>query len=185
MSPAATAQQAADAAQTKLISENYGKVFNDLQNASMANPAKIAKYQQIGTLLDGFEGGKLSKTGLDIAKAANSAGIKIDPKLSNKEAAEAMAGEAALDMRSTANGGGMPGAMSDADREFLKGMTPNMAQTDKGRKMIIDSKVKLLERENKVAEMSRAYVKKYGKLDADFFSQLQDWSNRNPMFGAK
>lgn len=185
MSPSATSAQAADAGQQAEIAKNYGKIFNDLQNGAMQNPAKIAKFQQIGSLLNGFEGGKFSKTGLEIARAANSAGMKIDPKLPNKEAAEAMANEVALELRSTGSGGGMPGAMSDADRDFLKNMAPNMAQTDVGRKTIIDARVKVMQRENQVAGMARDYRKKYGKLDDDFFSQLQDWSGRNQIFGKK
>lgn len=182
MSPAATAAQAADAAQQKSVSENYGKIFNDLQNASMQNPAKIAKFRQIGSLLEGFEGGKFSKTGMELARAANSAGLKVDQRLPNKEAAEAMANEVALELRSTGSGGGMPGAMSDADRDFLKNMAPNMAQTDSGRKQIINARVKVMERESQVAQMARQYRQKYGTLNDDFFTQLQSWANRNPIF---
>ena len=79
----------------------------------------------------------------------------------------------------------MPGSMSDSDREFLKQMAPQMAQTAEGRRTIIDSRVKVLERENKVADMARQYRKKHGGLDEDFFTQLQGWSNRNPIFGTR
>jgi hypothetical protein len=76
----------------------------------------------------------------------------------------------------------MPGAMSDQDREFLKSMTPNLAQTNDGRKQIIDARVKMMERENQIAGMARKYRAKYKALDDGFFDQLQDWSNRNPIF---
>jgi hypothetical protein len=164
------------------IAKNYGTIYNNLQNASMSNPAKIAKVERVGTLLGDFEGGKLSQTGVDIAKIGNSLGVRIDPLLPNKEAAQALTNEVALELRSTADGHGMPGAMSDSDREFLKAMTPQMAQSADGRKTIIDAKVKVMERENKVAEMARQYKKKYNRLDEDFFSQLGEWSGRNPIF---
>jgi hypothetical protein len=182
MTPNVSAQLQADTAQQTEVSKNYASIYNNLQNASMANPAKMAKFQQIGSLLGEFEGGKFSKTGLELSRAFNSAGLKIDPKLSNKEAAEALTNEVALELRSTAGGAGMPGAMSDADREFLKSMTPQMSQTAEGRKSIIESRVKVMERENRVASMARAYRQKYGKLDEAFFSQLQEWSNRNEIF---
>lgn len=182
MSPAATSAQAADAAQQMEISKNYGKIYNDTQNAAMSNPAKVAKMQRIGSLLGDFEGGKLSATGLEVAKTANSLGIKLDPKLPNKEASEALTNEVALELRSTGGGAGMPGAMSDADREFLKGMTPQMAQTAEGRRTIIDSRVKVLERENQVSKMARQYKQKYGTLNEDFFNQLSSWSERNAIF---
>jgi hypothetical protein len=137
---------------------------------------------RIGNLLGDFEGGKFSKSAMGLAQALNSAGIKIDPKLPNKEAAEAMASEIALELRTTADGAGMPGHMSDPDREYLKAMTPNMSQTPTGRKAIINARVKVMERQNQVAVMARQYRQKYGKLDDSFFGQLQDWSNRNPIF---
>jgi hypothetical protein len=185
MSPQMESQVAADAAQQTEVSKNYATMFNNLQNASMSNPAKIARFQQIGNLLGDFEGGKFSKAGLELAKAFNSAGLKIDPRLPNKEAAEAMANEVALELRSPAAGAGMPGAMSDQDREFLKSMVPQMAQTAEGRTSIINSRVKVMERENQVANMARQYRQKYGKLDENFFSQLQEWSNRNHIFPKK
>lgn len=185
MSPAVEAQQTATAAQQKDVSQNYGQIFNQLQNASMQNPARIAKLQHIGELLNGFEGGRYSKAGFEVARAANSLGFKIDPKLPNKEAAESLASAAALELRNPTGGAGMPGAMSDADREYLKGMTPNMAQTDEGRKKIIDAGVRMLQRENQIAAMARSYRQRYGKVDEDFFNQLQEWSNRNPVFGSK
>lgn len=182
MSPVVAAGLAADTEQQKAVSLNFGKIFNDYQNASMANPAKIAKLKQIGTLLDGFEGGSLSGTGKEIASAASSLGVKIDAKLGNKEAAEAMSNEIALALRSTGAGEGMPGAMSEGDRKFLKEMAPSMSQSNAGRKQIIEARVKVMERENQVAGMARQYRQRYGKLDDGFFSQLQDWSNANPLF---
>lgn len=182
MSPAAASAQAADAAQQTSISQNFATTYNNLQNAAMANPAKIQRYQRIGDLLEGFNGGKYSGTGLEIARAASSAGLKIDPKLPNKEAAGALANEMSLELRNPAGGAGMPGALSDADREYLKSMTPGLAQTNEGRKQIIDARVKLMERENDVAMMARKYRQKYGKLDDSFFDQLQTWSGSNPIF---
>jgi hypothetical protein len=182
MSPVQEAGVAADAAQSLEVSKNFGTIYNNLQNSSMQNPAKIAKLQQIGNLLGDFEGGKFSKSAMGLAQAFNSAGIKIDPRLPNKEAAEALTGEIALELRNASAGAGMPGHLSDQDREFLKGMTPQRAQTAEGRKTIINSRVKLMERDNQIANMARQYRQKYGKLDDSFFGQLQDWSNRNQIF---
>jgi hypothetical protein len=48
--------------------------------------------------------------------------------------------------------------------------------------MIVEAKVALLKRESTVAGMARQYTKKYGGLNEDFFTQLQGWSERNPIF---
>lgn len=182
MSPTQEAEVAARRQFGTKSADDYAKLYGDINKASMQNPGKIAKFNRIGQLLGDFEGGKLSKAGFDLAQLGNSVGVKIDKALPNKEAAEALSKEVALDLRNTAEGAGMPGAMSDADREFLRSMTPQMASTAEGRKQIIESRVALWQRENQVAEMARKYVKKYGQLNEDFFSQLGVWSEAHPVF---
>lgn len=172
---------------------NIGKAeadrFQGIQAAGMSAPSNIAKYQQIGSLLDNFEGGKLTGGLTAISSAANSLGIKVDPKLGNKEASEALANQLALAARSTADGGGMPGAMSDADRNFLKGMTPNMAQTAAGRKTIIQAAVAGEQRKADISAMATAYQQRVGRLDKpsadgkNFYQHLSAWSNTHPLFG--
>ncbi len=183
MSPAQEAQVAGLRESAIDTAKANTKFVSDLNKVSMTNPQKIAKFERVGQLLNQYEGGKLSAAGMDLAKLGNSLGIKIDSKLPNKEAAEALSKEIALELRSTAEGGGMPGAMSDADREFLRSMTPQVASTAEGRKQIIQSRVAVWKREMQVAEMARQYRKKYGQLDDDFHSQLAGWAERNPVFG--
>lgn len=183
MSPRDTADQAARAEQQKLAAKTFNEQYTGAVNATMQNPGKIASLNRITTLLDGFEGGKLSGFGFELARLGNSLGLKIDERLSDKEAAEAAGKELALQLRGTADGGGMPGALSDSDREFLRAMTPQMAQTDKGRKEIAGAKRKLLEREMEVGQMAMKYHQRHGVIDNEFFIKLNAWSNANPIFG--
>jgi hypothetical protein len=157
-------------------------MYENFQKAATANAAKIAKMERIGSLLADYNGGKLAQTGYELARLGTSIGIKIDPDLPNKEAANALTNEVALTLRSTADGNGMPGAMSDADREFLKSMTPQLGQTAKGRQLLIESNVAALRREQQIASMARQYRQKHGIVDDDFYTQLQAWSERNPIF---
>jgi hypothetical protein len=182
ISPAQEADVKATAAFKLKTAEDYSKLYGELNNSSMRLPPKIAKFERVGQLLGELEGGKLSPAGFELARLGNSLGLKLDPNLSNKEAAAALSNEIALELRGTGEGGGMPGALSDADREFLKSMTPQMASTAEGRKQIIQSRTSVWRREIDVAGMARKYVKKYGRLDEDFFSQLSEWSSRNPIF---
>ncbi len=165
--------------------------YNELQNASLNAPATIAKYRQLGTLLSQHEGGSLSKMGLNIASLANSMGIKIDKNLPNKQAAEALSNELALSMRDPSQGMGMPGAMSDADRDYLVDATPNLSQSLAGRTKLIDMKISVLERSQDVAKMSSKWVKRYGGLHGrdesglSFQDHLAEWSDRNRLFAPK
>lgn len=164
--------------------------YKAIQNAGMQAPGRIAKLQQLGALLDGHDGGKLSPTGLQIAQMANSLGIKIDSKLANKEAAQALTNELALSLRDPSNGGGMPGAMSDADRQFLVASVPGLSQSAQGRKAMVQMQVALTQRNADVAGMARQWQQRYGRLDAvnpntglSFHDNLQRWAQARPLFG--
>lgn len=183
-----TQQQAqADANKEQVVQQakDVAEQRKSIMNAGFVAPTNIAKYQQIGRLLADVDGGKYTPAGTELASALNGFGIKIDKNLPNKEAAAALANQAALELRSPAGGAGMPGAMSDSDRQFLASMTPSMTQSAQGRKMVIDSYVAVQTRNQQVADFARKYEKKYGKLDNGFFDQLSAWSSANPLFKAQ
>jgi hypothetical protein len=163
--------------------------YNKIQDAGFAAATKSAKLQQLGKLLDDFNGSKLSPMGMELAQFAKSLGLNVDPKLPNKEASIALTNELALAMRNPANGEGMPGNFSDADREFVVKSVPNLMQTAQGRRQLIDMQIQLLQRQADTAAMARKWAQRYGRLDAvnpvtgkSFFDNLQDWSARNPLF---
>jgi len=173
---------AADKEYQTNVAKDQVEQRKSIMNAGFVAPSKIAKLQQIDKLLGDFEGGKLSQTGVDFASAMNSLGIKVDKNLPNKEAAQAMSREIALSLRNPAGGAGMPGALSDADRNFLSSMTPDIGQTAQGRKQIITSGIAIEKRNQQVSDFARKYEAKYGKLDNGFYSQLSAWSSANPLF---
>jgi hypothetical protein len=144
--------------------------------------SKITDYQRLSQLLAQHDGGTLSPKGLEIARTLNSMGLKIDPSTGNKEAAQALANKMALDLRNPAGGAGMPGAMSDADRQFLANMIPSLGTTAEGRAQMIGYATAIERRKVEVAQFARNYESKYGRLDNEFFDQLQRWSSGHPLF---
>jgi hypothetical protein len=184
-----TNAQAATAAANKetaiLTAKDIAETRKNIMNGGFAASSNIAKYQQLGKLLEGVDGGTLTATGTQIASTMNSLGFKIDKNLPNKEAAAALGNQMALELRNPANGAGMPGAMSDADRNYLVSMIPNAGQSLQGRKQLIDAQIQISERSKQVAAFARNYEKKYGRLDNGFFEQMQAWSDSNPLFKAK
>lgn len=163
--------------------------YQALQSAGMKAPGQIAKYKQLGSLLANHDGGKLSPLGMDLAQLGNSLGLKIDKNLPNKEAAAALTNELALALRDPSNGGGMPGAMSDADRQFLMSSVPNLSQSAQGRRQMVQVATAVQQRNVDVAGMARKWQQRYGRLDAvnpatgkSFQDNLQEWATRNPLF---
>lgn len=175
-SPAATAYDTE-------MAKSYAERYKDMLNAGMKAPGQIAKLQRLGQLLEDHEGGKFSNSALALAQAANSLGIKVDPKLGNKEAAQAMSNELTLAARDPSSGGGMPGSMSNSDRDFLANMAPNLTQSKQGRKLLIDAGIAVERRKQQVQQMASKYQRKYGRVDDGFYTKLQDWAERNPLFG--
>jgi hypothetical protein len=176
---------AADKEQAVQRAKDVAEQRKAMVNAGFNAPNNIARYQQIGQLLADVDGGKFTPAGTELASALNGFGFKLDKNLPNKEAAMALANQAALELRSPAGGAGMPGALSDADRNYLVSMTPNQAQSAQGRAQIIRDYIAVQQRNMQVAQFVRNYEKKYGKLDNGFFDQLQQWSNANPLFRTK
>jgi hypothetical protein len=172
-------------AESKAVGEYFGKQYSEIQSAGYLASNKLNKVSRLNNLLEGVNTGKLTPAGVEIASTAQSLGFTVDPKLGNKQAAEALTNEMALELRNPSGGAGMPGAMSDADRQFLRGMVPGIEKTPEGRKMITESMVKLAKRDQEVAKIARDYRKKKGMIDEGFYEELNAYSAANPLFPAQ
>lgn len=162
--------------------KNMAKFSDQLRQGAITANTKIANAQRIGTLLGDFEGGKLSGNALAVASGLNSFGIQVDPKLGNKQAAQAASNQFALEMRNPSGGAGMPGGLSDGDRAYLTTMAPGIEQGKVGRGLMIDTIVKMEQRNKDIAFIASKYEKTHGRLDPNFFTSLEKWSNDNPLF---
>lgn len=171
--------------EAKTVGKYFGDQYADIQKAGFNAQPTINRVERLNALLENVQTGKLTPFGTEVAKTAASLGLKIDSNLGNKEAAAALANEMALQLRNPAGGAGMPGAMSDADREFLKSMTPGLSTTPEGRKMMTETTIKIAKRDQEVAKLARDYRKKNGTLDEGFYEALSAYSNANPLFTAK
>jgi hypothetical protein len=78
-------------------------------------------------------------------------------KLAPAQAFNALANQMTLQARSTANGTGMPGAMSDADREFLRQMVPGLEKQKGTNRALLDIMRRLAEREQAIATIKVNY----------------------------
>lgn len=168
--------------ESKAVGAGLGKRYLDIQEAARLSKRRADRYDRLNELLDGVETGKLTPIGTEIAAFAESLGIKIDPKLGNKQAAVALGNEVALELRNPSGGAGMPGALSDKDLAFLMTMRPGLATSPDGRRLMSETVKKLAQRDMEVARMARAYRKKHGQLDEGFEDELDDFSSKNQLF---
>lgn len=162
----------------KAQGKSFSEVKEGINKTAFAAPAQIRKLERMEQLLDGVDGGKLAPTGLDIASAANSIGIKIDPKLGNKEAAQALA-------REIAGGFRQPGTGPTTDKDFENFLlqVPDLSKTAAGRKQITATMKAAAARDIQIGKMARAYERRVGKLDDGFLDEAAQYIAENPVVG--
>lgn len=118
---------------------------------------------------------------LQAKRLAKSMGLYVGD-VGGAEAVQAISNQLALQARNPAGGAGMPGAMSDSDRNYLKAMQPGLEKTPEGNKLIIDVNRKINQRAMDVEKFRQDYIRKNGRLNEGFYSALNDWSDKNPLF---
>lgn len=178
-------------AQESAFAKNFGKILADeymsTQKAGQESINQTAKYQRLNQLLEGVQTGRFTGTAKEVKKAAKGIGINIEAlgipdDVSQLEAAEALSNQMALELRNPAGGAGMPGAMSDADRQYLQRMVPGIANTPEGRALMVETAQKLAKRNAEVAQLARNYRLKTGRFDDGFYNVLAEYSAQNPLF---
>lgn len=180
----------AGAARTELVninrqedeqSKSYGKTLGEIRSgiatSAFKAPSTMAKLNRIEELLRGVDGGRLAPIGLEVASTANSLGLKIDPNLGNKQAAEALARELAGELREPGTG-----PMTDKDFENFLQQVPNLSKTAEGRAQIIETSRRKLARDIEIGKLSREYAKRNGGvIDDGFMDVVSDYVAQNPV----
>lgn len=181
-------QNPADATYGNDMAKSAAAQYETMQKAGMAATGKLAKMQQIDALLGNYEGGKFAPAGLELASAANSLGFKMDAKMSNAQAADAISKQLALEMRDPSGGAGMPGALSNSDRDYLAKTVPGLLQSSGGRRQLVQINSATYKRQADVANMARQWQQRFGRIDKPdasgktFQDYLQVYSEKNPLF---
>ena len=165
----------------------YAKQADTIQSAARAATGDLANVQimrqalQNGDFYTGI-GGDWVQQGRRLAGAF---GIADADRLGSAELVETITNRLALGQRTTGDGAGMPGAMSDADREFLVKTVPGLLKSPNGNAQILDFMEKVAKRELDVAKMAADYEQQNGALDVGFDQQLMSYVSNNPLFAAK
>ena len=159
------------------VGKGLGETYNKLQAAGLTAPARIERAKQMASYLEGYNTGKLTPAGVEIASALKSMGYNIDPNLPNKQAAISLTNQMAMEARNPASGGGLPGATSDSDRNFLVDTVANIGKDPGANRRWIDAQIKLAKRDQDVARLAREYRKKNGTLEG-FPEYIGEWANK-------
>jgi hypothetical protein len=147
--------------------------MNEFRDAATAARNNLQRLNQMGDLIgkdgvyQGFAGNAV-KRGRELAQS-----LGIDQEgLGDSQVLAALGARAALELRNPAGGAGMPGALSDKDREFLERMVPNLTQSEEGNARLVDYMRRVERRKIEVQRAADEYRRKNGRLDDGFFDFL-------------
>lgn len=187
MKEAGRSQLNIDQRQESEYEKAMGKQFADLNKeliqSGQTARGKINTLDRMGQLLKNpnVYTGTAANLVADLKKMAKSAGLDVEG-LPDTEAVRSIANQFALELRNPSGGAGMPGAMSDKDREFLVASVPGLTQTREGNLQIIDYMKRIAQRSLDVERLRQSYVRDHKRLDEGFYRTLSDFSDKNPIF---
>lgn len=161
----------------------YADEANNFDKAANDANGKIASLQMLGQALsnpDVYQGAG-GATVLKLKNIAKSMGWDVQG-VPDGQLAQALSSRMALDLRNPSGGAGMPGSMSNSDRQFLVNMTANLDNTPEANQKLISANIMQADRSRQVAKLAREYAAQHGgRLDANFNDQLAQWAEKNPM----
>ena len=154
-----------------------------IQDAALAAQSKLSTLGYIGQLLDrpNIDTGKGAEARLELRKALKAIGIDLGD-VGSAEALRAVSNQFALELRNPEGGAGMPGALSDSDRQFLTTMVPGLANTPEGNRQILDFAGRVARRNVEIERMRQNYVRQRGRIDENFLATVTDFAAQNPLF---
>lgn len=168
-----------DKARGKQFAEEAGRVNEAARNARemITNAERMSEALMNPDVYTGFAGETINR----LKQAAKSLGIDVSG-VGDAEVARAIGNQMALQLRNPSGGAGMPGALSDRDREFLVAMVPGLQNTREGNQLLLDYMKRVSRRNIEVERELRKYERDEGRLDAGFYDRLESIYARNPLF---
>jgi hypothetical protein len=165
------------------LGKGLAKEMGELRDGARKAQSQLAMLDVMENLIaSGTPLGPGTQYELALRRALGAAGIQTNG-LSQAEMFQALASQLALAARDPSGGAGMPGAMSDSDRQFLVGMNPNLSMTPEGNRMLIGYMKRVAQRSIEVARFANEYARmNKGRIDDRFFDRLAQWSAQNPLF---
>jgi hypothetical protein len=174
------------AAQNTEIAKTQGKEYTDIVTAERQAPNNIGRLDLMKKYLSNVGTGKAAPTVLSLKAYASYFAPELAKSFTKDvpfaQAASALSNELALQLRNPSQGGGMPGSLSNSDRDFLASMTANVANDPRSIPLMLDARIAIEKRNQEVGKMARQYYGQHGKIDEGFYQQVQDYATAHPVF---
>jgi len=161
----------------------FAKRYDDVQRGADGAQTMIDNLEQLEAALDtGVRTGTAAEAEQGLRKIGVMMGVGDADKVAAGELIQAIGNKLALQVRAPGGeSGGMPGAMSDADREFLKQTVASLGKTEAGNRQLIGVLRAVATRNLAISDMAIDYAAEKGQLDAGFDRQVRDYVRANPL----
>jgi len=162
----------------------HAKTYESLRSSAAAADSMVDQLDaiegalkqgiQTGVAGDALQWGRKLGVALGITNANKAAAGELASSIGNKLALMARGG--------SGDSGGMPGAMSDADREFLRDIVPGLLKTPEGNRQLIAIMRATAQRQRVLHEMAVDYAAEHdGQLDTGFDKAVREYVRANPL----
>jgi len=128
--------------------------------------------------------GAFAETRTQLANVANSLGLDVDVEgLGASQAVQAIVNQLALSIRDPDGAfGGMPGAVSNRDIQFLLGAVPNLTQTPEGFQLAIGFMRRMAQRQQEMANLAVQYYDPANATVDPSFLNAANQLQQQPLF---
>lgn len=185
----ADAALAVQTEQEKKIAGGQAEEFMSILKSERDAPNTIGKLTMLKNHLANVETGKAAPLTQSLKAYAAYFAPDLAKNLTKDtpyaQAAEALSNELALQLRNPAGGAGMPGSLSDSDRNFLVSMTANVSNDPRAIPIMIDARIALEKRAQDIGKIARDYKRTNGKIDDGFYAAVADFAAREPLFAGQ
>jgi hypothetical protein len=157
------------------------KRFQTRMSAGDSARAKIKNVRLMQQLLlEGLATGAGQEQLMGFRNLMSSVGFDVDT-IGEQELFGALTKRLALEVRNPAGGAGMPGSMSDGDRDFLVATVPGLAKTEEGNAYLLIVMERQLQRDIELSRLAEQHFRKNGTHEG-FQQKAAAYAEANPMF---
>lgn len=165
---------------TKALMKGMATRYETYQSEADAAEKAMANLNLMGNLVsqDDFYSGPFGNQVTAVRRVATLFGA--DPQqVADAETFNKIAKDSALQVM----GGSLGVGFSNADRDFVEAMVPNIENTKAGNIKIIEVQAKIQNRKIELARMAEQYAAENGTLKG-FRAFITEWRQQNPLFSA-
>lgn len=178
---AAAANEAGLKTEAEALARQGAERLGEIRAAARLAGSEMSSLDALESQLAKVNTGAFAQTRINLGKAASFLGLSDGSEVSAAEAAQSIANRLALQLRNPAGGEGMPGAMSDADREFLASTIPSIANSEGGWRQMIEIRRRLARSAQEQAQEAERFMRQGGRA-TDLPGHMAEWASQRRLF---